>query len=195
MVEFFFNLTDDEFDKCKNFAVNSAKTQREYRSGGTQFRSNQMIEQDTFRGKIGEVVVKKFLEQSPLNISEIKLDFDIYPRGKWDMQDFTIKNYTISIKSAKWFSKWLLLETKDILRGDTYDCYILVTISKDYMSGTIEGYALKNDILQPSPQTFRLKKGDLIPGTSTILDASNYARHKKDLRNSNDDWIELINNL
>jgi hypothetical protein len=184
-------MSDQENYKCDNFANESAKTQREWRSGGTQYRELKMIQDDTRRGKVGEIATKKFLEQEPFNIKDIKLDFDIYPRGKWDEQDFAIGDKIVSIKSIKWFSNWLLLETKDILRGDLYDYYILVKISKDYKSGTILGFAKKDEIIQPNPKTHQLQKGEYIPGTTTILDASNYCRHSNDLHNSLEEWKML----
>lgn len=61
-------MGEDEIEKCGIFAEKSAGTQRPYRSGGTQIRGLGMIVKDTFRGKLGEVVCKKFLEQRPLNV-------------------------------------------------------------------------------------------------------------------------------
>ena len=121
----------------------------------------------------------------------IELDFNIYPRGAWDDQDFVLNGKKVSIKSAKWFSNWLLLETKDLNRGDTYDYYIFVTVDKDLKSGTIKGFASNNDILK-DPKTISLEKGDCIPNTSTKLDAANYARHSNDLKNSIEEWNNLI---
>jgi hypothetical protein len=39
MINYEFRLNDEEFKVCKDFSVSSAKSQREYRSGGSQFRS------------------------------------------------------------------------------------------------------------------------------------------------------------
>ena len=184
-------LTSDEFERCKKFSEESAKTQREHRSGGTQIRGLNQIEEDTQRGKVGEVIALKFLRQSPLNITEVKLDFDIYPRGKWDEQDFTLHGKRIAVKSAKWFSRWLLIETKDLGRGDVYDYYILVVIAKDFKSGEIKGYATKDEILNGKAM-MKLKKGEKIPNTNTALDADNNAIHSKDLHNSDEEWLSLI---
>jgi hypothetical protein len=189
MTQFTLNLSDEEFRLCSAFATESAKTQREHRSGGTEFRSVAQIASDTLRGKVAEVVIQDFLAQEPFNIKDIVLDFNIYPRGKWDEQDFTLNGKKVSIKSAKWFSKWLLLETKDINRGDTYDYYVLVTITKDFKVGTIQGFASKEELNDAN--TLKLRKGELIPNTSTVLDADNYARHLRDLHNNIDEWIEL----
>ncbi len=185
------SLTDEEFKQCNDFAEESAKTQREYRSGGTQFRPVGLIVQDTLRGKVSEVAVRNFLKQEPFNIDGIKLDFGIYSRGKWDETDFEINNKKFSVKSAKWFSNWLLLETKDIDRGDTYDYYILVTVSRDFKTCDIRGFA-SNDEIVNDKKTHKLEKGDLIPYTQTALDAGNYARHADNLHNSKSDWENIL---
>lgn len=184
-------LTKEDFDKCKMFAEVSAKTQREYRSGGEQVRPLFLIQSDTLRGKVGEVATIRFLEQPLLSVKRLELDFNIYPRGKWDQQDFTINGKIISIKSAKWFSKWLLLESKDIERGDIYDYYIFITVSEDFKSATILGYATKDEIIS-NVNTLKLKQGEVIPSTHTFLDADNYARHSKYLHNLESDWKFLI---
>lgn len=194
MVDFRINLDYKEFYVCKKFSIESAKTQREYRSGGSQFRTLKVIQNDTLIGKVGEFVVKKFLEQPPFNIKGIKLDFKLYARGKWDDADFFIGKMKFSVKSAKWFSRWLLLESKDINRRDLYDIYILVTIEKNYKTGTIRGFAYKNEVLNRE-KALKLKKGDFIPGTHTSLDADNHAIHSKDLHNSIKDWKELLSNI
>lgn len=191
MVKFTFILSDKEYFDCENFAINSAKTQRENRSGGTLVRSIEFIASDTLRGKVAEVLAIHFFAQEPFRINNIPLDFNVYPRGKWDDQDLKINQIRIAIKSAKWFSKWLLLETKDIERGDTYDFYIFIVVAKDYKSGTIMGYVTKEEIIN-DPKTLKLKKGEYIPGTSTALDANNYARHYSNLHNSEEEWIKFI---
>lgn len=193
-MDFEICLPSEEVDKCRIFAQDSAKTQRENRSGGTKKRSYGEIFGDTFRGKIGECASKRFLEQDPLNVPGIKLDFDIYPRGKWDEYDFLVYRKRFSIKSIKHFSSWLLLESKDIERGDVYDYYVLATVSRNEDGSRILGFASKEEVLV-GPNTLKLKKGDLIPGTGTVLDADNHSLHKSHLKNSEEDWIQLIENL
>lgn len=185
------NLTDEELATCKDFASKSARSQREYRSGGSQFRSLGIIKSDTLRGKVAEVIVRKFLEQHPFNKRGIELDFEVYERGIWDDKDFNIDEKSFSIKSAKWFSNWLLLETKDINRGDLFDIYVFVTSEQDFKSGTIKGFALKDEVLN-GPETLKLRKGENIPNTYTVLDADNHAIHSNNLHNSIDDWKRLL---
>jgi hypothetical protein len=194
MIQYKFRLSDEEYAQCEYFAKESAKTQRPNRSGGAKERTVQEITSDTFRGKVGEFVVKKFLEQAPLTVSEIELDFKIYPRGEWDEGDITINSVKLSVKSIKHFARWLLLESKDILR-DVYDYYILVLIDEDFKAGTLAGFAFKQEIVSPNPNTILLLQGQLIPGTPTILDADNHARHSKYLHNSEEDWVALANKL
>ncbi|MGC9517482.1 MAG: hypothetical protein ACP5C3_07285 [Methanomicrobiales archaeon] len=185
------NITIEEFKLCKEFSLESAKTQREYRSGGTQKRRFYMICRDTLQGKTAEMMMKKFLEGEPFNITGIDLDFEIYDRGIWDEKDFAVGNLDFSIKSAKWFSKWLLLETKDIIRGDIYDVYVLITVDKGYKSGEVKGFITKDQLLN-GQGTLKLKKGELIPNTNTSLDADNYAVHSDHLHNSLEEWMDLL---
>lgn len=184
-------LTPEEKAQCRQFAQDSAPTQREWRSGGELQRSISQINEDTFRGKVAEVVAKKFFEQNPLNVQGVLLDFNVYPRGEWDETDLVINKKKISIKSAKWFSNWLLLETKDIDRGATYDYYVFITVDKDFGAGTVKGFATKQEIVEDD-KTLKLRKGDPIPGTKTLLDANNHARHAENLHNSEKDWLMMI---
>lgn len=187
-------LPSEEAERCRLFARLSSKTQREHRSGGTKERGLGEIFGDTFRGKIGECASKRFLEQTPLNVPGIELDFRIYPRGKWDEYDFIVYGKRFSIKSVKHFSSWLLLESKDIERGDVYDYYLLAAVNRREDGAMILGFASKEEVLE-GPNTVKLKKGDLIPGTGTVLDADNHAIHKSHLINSEEGWIQLIENL
>ena len=191
-MEWEITITDIEYEKCKEFAEKSSSSQREHRSGGTMIRNNNQIFSDTLRGKMGEISIKNFLEQPPLNFKGIKLDFEIYPRGAWDTEDFKISDKRFSIKTAKHFSRYLLLETKDLERGDTYDYYVLVLVDVENKTAQIAGYIPKNEMQTVSKKTLDLKKGECIPDTSVPLDADNHARHKNDLFNSEDDWKSLV---
>jgi len=191
-MEWRFKLKDNEFEQCKKFASDSSKTQREHRSGGLLKRSVNQIEEDTLRGKVGEIIVKSFLEQRPLNVKNIHLDFRVYKRGVWDVTDIKIGEENFAIKASKWFAKWLLLESKDIQRGDVYDGYILVLVDEDFKGGVVKGFASKEEIINPNDKTLLLKQGEFIPNTKTILDADNHARHSDNLHNLIEEWIELI---
>ncbi len=191
-MEWEITITDIEYEKCKEFAQKSSSSQREHRTGGTMIRNNDQIFFDTLRGKMGEIAIKNFLKQPPLNFQGIELDFKIYPRGIWDKEDFKIYDKRFSIKTSKHFSRYLLLETKDLERGDTYDCYVLVLVNEEKRTAQIAGYILKNEMLTVSEKTLDLKKGESIPKTGVTLDADNHARHKDDLLNSEYDWKSLV---
>ena len=189
-----FSVDEEEFGKCKKFAESSSPTQREYRSGGTEFRSVSKIAGDTMRGKVGEIIAKKFLEQEPLAIGDISLDFEVYPRGKWDETDIEVGGKKVSIKSSKHFSRFLLLETKDLDRDES-DFYVLVLVDSDAKSGCVKGFISRDEIMKVGDGTLDLKKGQNIPGTSTPLDADNRARRLEHLHNSEQEWIEMVKKI
>jgi len=115
----------------------------------------------------------------------------VYERGVWDETDFELGGKDFQVKGVKHFSSWLLVESKDIERGDVYDYYILTAVEKNMKGGRILGYASHDEIVSDKNSQY-LKKGDSIPGTSTKLDASNYARHKDQLHNTDKKWKDLI---
>ena len=145
---------------------------------------------------MGEIAIKNFLEQPPLNFKGIELDFNIYPRGVWDIEDFKISGKRFSIKTSKPYARYLLLETKDLERGDTCDYYVLVLVDVENKTAKIKGYIPKNEMQTVSKKTLDLKKGECIPDTRVLLDADNHARHKDDLLgkccNSEYDWKSLV---
>ncbi len=190
-----YTITQQELDLCKNFAHECASTHRKYRSGGSVVRSVSQTEKDIFQGKVAEIIVKEYLEF--LGVENIALDFENYGAGVWDDADIIKSEKSISIKSSKHYSRWLLLETKDIKRGDVYDYYIFVTIDlRNHLpSGEIRGYIDKETLLSNDSIVLHLQKGEEIPKTSTRLDASNYAVHSNNLFSLERDWRALIAHL
>jgi len=185
-------IENELFEKCKLFAQESSKTQRGYRSGGEKKRDLKQIQEDTLLGKIGEVIFIKFLKQ--FNYNNIKLDFEIYPRGKWDKYDCRLGSKTFSIKTIKLFSKWLLLEKKDVDEKRIYDVYILIKVSIKEKFGIICGYITKEELFSNDENTIILEKGKCIPNTSTVLDASNYGINENNLLKTFSDWHNLFCN-
>ena len=182
-----FNLTDEEITQCKKFAEEVWKTQKEHRSGGSIIRTQNQMMNDIQLGKVGEIIVKKFLfEEYGITIN---LDFDVYPRGKWDDGDFILNDKKFSIKSSKSYAKWILLESEDIKRGYLFDYYIFVSVDKNLGGGEVRGYATKNEVLNFQ----QLKKGtylpDVKPTPTSILDADNHARKIEYL---NQNWSDLF---
>lgn len=188
MINKTISITQEELKKCREFAEESAKSQRENRSGGTLVRAVHEISSDTLRGKVAEVAVKKFLEQDFFGFSGIELDFNIYPRGQWDDNDIEINGFTLAVKSSKSFARWLLVEKKDIDRGDKYDFYFLVLVDKDFRSAEVAGFAAREKIFKIEGDTLLMRKGECIPNTSTVLDADNHGIMKDNLSCSEEDW-------
>lgn len=124
---------------CLDFAYSMAKNSlhRENRSGGKYNRTESEVFWDTFSGKIAEYTA--YLYFTNLNSKVSDLDFNIYPRGKWDSFDMIVNNKVISIKSTKHFGQLLLLETADWNENGqyipdstiTYDYFLLVRTKID----------------------------------------------------------------
>ena len=90
-----------------------------------------------------------------------------------------------SIKASKAYAKWLLLESKDIERNYLFDYYIFVNVDKKLEGGTVRGYATMKDVLGFT----KLKKGDFLPNTNTVLDADNHGREVKYLSQN---WDQIL---
>ncbi|OIV43467.1 hypothetical protein [Flavobacterium johnsoniae] len=111
------------------------------RSGGEVNRTNAEIFQNTFQGKLGEIVLYENLKLQ--NIEVEAPDFSIHGKGIWDETDLKANGKSICVKSAAFFSNLLLLETKDWDSDgryipnldnsniDTYDFFVLVRIKPD----------------------------------------------------------------
>ena len=168
--------------KCRDFAEKSAKTQRDFRSGGTLRRSMDNMIGDIERGKLAEAIVQKFLEGYGIKIA---LDFNIYPRGKWDDGDFTLKGMKFSIKSSKEYAKFLFLESKDIERGYLFDYYIFVNVDNSLEGGRVRGCATMKDVISFK----QYKKGEFIPHTRITFDADNHGREVKYLSQN---WDQIL---
>ena len=110
----------NEIKEALDFAFKCYKTERKSSHGEDRIRSEQEIFDNTFEGKLGEIAVKKQIKNLAwFNKYEVKIDNNIYPRGKWDSYDLelvnknTNRNYFWQIKSSKPVSQFLLLESND----------------------------------------------------------------------------------
>lgn len=135
----------DIVEKSFDFAYEMAYGEgfhRNCRSGGQSARSKSEIFQNTFQGKMAEIIVYENLKLNAIETEEP--DFSIHGKGTWDDTDLKANGKSICIKSAAFFSNLLLLETKDwdsegryipnIGLGDAttaYDYFVLVRIEPD----------------------------------------------------------------
>ncbi|KFF04859.1 hypothetical protein [Flavobacterium reichenbachii] len=114
---------------------------RPARSGGETERTNAVIFQNTFQGKLAEIVLYENLKLQ--NIEVEFPDFSIHGKGIWDEADLKANGKSICVKSAAFFSNLLLLETKDWNSEgiyipnldnsniDSYDFFVLVRVKPD----------------------------------------------------------------
>lgn len=141
---FSFNSTSN-LKKILNFSLdmtfNNIGEHRVHRSGGSYLRKNGEIFSDVFQGKLAEFAFYDLLSKKYSSINEPNLER--YKKGIWDTGDFIINQKHISIKSAKYFSNLLLLETKDWDKEGNYlpnlgekkiNAFIFVRIKPDISS-------------------------------------------------------------
>lgn len=111
------------------------------RSGGQLNRTPLEIFQNTFQGKLAEIVLYENLKLHEIDVEEP--DFSIHGKGVWDETDLKANGKFICVKSAAFFSNLFLLETKDwnlegmyipnydLSKTAVYDYFVLVRIKPD----------------------------------------------------------------
>ena len=173
-----FILSDSDLKKCQVFCDEMVAFQKTQRTGGDLTRSEVAKKYDIRRGKIAEFVVRDFFKTMG---KECDIDLKVYGWGVWDDGDITIDDKTFSIKSAKHFSSWLLLEKDNRKWEKPPDYFVFVLINREETGGTICGFTTPSEVFQDS----RLQlKGNKLKGTNTVLDVTNYCIHKSDLNNN-----------
>lgn len=144
------SFTYAEINACFKFALNM---RGKHNPNMIQKRSDWQILTDDFRGKLGEIAVRKYFKANILNAKiTTDLDFSITPRGQWDIVDIEVNGKACSIKSIKPRSKFLLIEKN---RYDSYgnyryknnnnesvpvDYYILVKVAFPQLSNNVFKY-------------------------------------------------------
>ena len=184
-------LTDAEMDKCREFSRISAASQQaiEFGQHTTTARSEKEIARDNFIGKIAEVAFSKMMKEN-YGI-DVPLDFNYYPRGQWDNQDAEINGWRIDSKGTRSGGRWMLIEWNKLnfrqRDNNLSHLFVMFTVDWDRDSdqptgkvsyrGAVSLAKLKDGI----PTTVTLKKGSVLPGTKTCLQADNYGIRFKDL--------------
>lgn len=86
-------------------------------------REDWEIFRDDFRGKLGEVALKNYIVKNiPGARFTGEIDYDVTPRGQWDITDLIVNDRYISVKSIRGGSRFLLIESKRYNEDGTY-CY------------------------------------------------------------------------
>lgn len=107
-------------------------------------RDDWEIFRDDFRGKLGEVALKNYIIR---NIPDAQftgdIDYNVTPRGQWDITDLIVNGQYINVKSIRGGSRFLLIETNRYNDDGSYryqnndgenvrvDMYALVRIAID----------------------------------------------------------------
>lgn len=193
-------LSSDELVKCREFSFECAKNQQqiEFGQSDTAARGVREIGRDNLIGKIAEVAFSKMMKKY-FNI-DVPLDFNYYPRGKWDDQDAIINGWRIDIKGTRQGGKWMLIEWSKLnfrqKDNDLSHMFIMASVKwereTDSPTGTVDlvGSASIMKLKHGISKTKVLRKGECIPGTRTPLQADNFAISFDDLEH---DWNMVIN--
>lgn len=184
-------LTDAEMDKCREFSRISAASQQaiEFGQHTTKARPEKEIARDNLIGKMAEVAFSKMMKEN-YGI-DVPLDFNYYPRGQWDGQDAEINGWRIDVKGTRSGGRWMLIEWNklDFRQRDNNLSHLFVMFTVDWERSTdqptgevsYQGAASLAKLKESVPTTVVLRKGDVIPGTQTHLQADNYGIRFGDL--------------
>ena len=190
-------ITKDGINKARDFANKMSSGQqgehREYRTGGSHFRSPKEIFINAFQGKLAEVAFYEYFKDKDLQINEP--DFETYPKGQWDSFDFLINNKKINVKSTKHYGNLMLLEEGDwnsnaeyipniSTNNHIYDLFVLLRIDSVTNKYDIPGFVTRSNLLQIIQNEHIIKKGQLLNGRIP-MDANNYHVQAGDLSNIN----------
>lgn len=133
------NFTDKELALCYRFAQ---RMKGNHNRDMIMDRSDWEIFRDDFRGKLGEIALRKYIvEKFPYAMIEGDIDFSVTPLGQWDTTDLLVNGRYINVKSVKQRSNFLMIETKRYRENGEHsyqnnngedvrvDAYVLVRVS------------------------------------------------------------------
>lgn len=192
-------LDEQEFERCLEFSHRCAQNQQqiEFGQADTKPRSIAEIGRDNLIGKMAEVAFAKMLRER-CGI-EIDLDFNYYPRGKWDDQDAEINGWRIDIKATRKGGEWMLIEWSKLDFRQKQDklshLYVMASVDWDRERDLprrevdLVGCASIKKLRPGISSTKVFRKGTCIPNTNARLQADNYAIHFSNLENN---WGYII---
>ena len=192
-------LNDQEYEHCLCFAQTCALNHQriEFGQSDTKPRRTSEISRDNMIGKMAEVAFSKMLhDRYGLDIA---LDFNYYPRGKWDDQDAVINGWLIDVKATRKGGRWMLIEWSKLnfrqRQNMLSHLYVMASVDWDrendlpHREVDLVGCASIQKLVPGVPTTVILRKGECIPNTHTHLQADNYGIRFSDLET---DWDMVI---
>lgn len=197
-------LTPEEMEKCREFAVKCARNQQqiEFGQSDTTPRGVGEISRDNLIGKMAEAAFAKMLEEN--YGLHIELDFEYYPRGEWDDQDAVVNGWRIDVKGTRQGGRWMLIEWSKLKFRKKQELlshfYVMASVEwdrgADEPRNTVQmvGYATLGQLKAGYPDTVVLRKGDPIPGSrkKTPLQADNFGRKFEDLEKNWDLFVQYL---
>lgn len=195
-------LTEQEFSRCVEFAKKCALNQQqiEFGQSDTAPRGTAEISRDNLIGKMAEVAFAKMLYESRGIV--IDLDFNYYPRGKWDDQDAEINGWRIDVKATRKGGRWMLIEWSKLnfrqKQNKLSHLYVMASVDWDrehdlpHREVNLIGCASIQKLKPNVPSTLILPKGSYIPNTSTRLQADNYGIKFSNLEQNWDTVLDYI---
>lgn len=197
-------LNENEYEQCLVFAQTCALNQQriEFGQSDTVPRSTAEISRDNMIGKMAEVAFAKMLRER-YDIA-IELDFNYYPRGKWDDQDAVINGWMIDVKATRKGGQWMLIEWSKLnfrqKQAKLSHLYVMAAVDWDrerdlpYREVDLIGCASIQKLRPGVPSTAILRKGACIPNTHMRLQADNYGIRFADLEKNWDYVISFLRN-
>lgn len=132
-------FTDRELALCYRF---SQEMVGNHNKDMIMERDDWEIFRDDFRGKLGEVALRKYIAECiPDANIDGDIDYSITPLGQWDTVDLRVNGIYINVKSVKQKSNFLMVETKRYNNHGGYayknndgkdvkiDAYVLVRVT------------------------------------------------------------------
>jgi len=195
-------LTEAEMKRCHEFSYKCAETMQEIEFGqaDTAPRKTQEVGRDHLIGKIAEVAFSKMLKRDFQK--EVSLDFECYPRGKWDDHDMVLNGWRIDVKATKHGGQWMLIEWNKLdFRQKSAALPHLFTMAAvgwergaNAPTGFVElvGSAHVYRVKADAPNVRVFKKGECIPNTNVRLQADNFGIQFEHLEQ---DWNKVIKHI
>lgn len=150
-------FVEDAFDFAYGMTYGRLGQHRANRTNGRTTRDMGEIFCNTFQGKLSEYVVRNSLANMNLNVGEV--DTEQEELGRWDSYDLDVEGSILSIKSCKYFSEFLFLETGDY---DYYGNYRHSNVQADFLvlvkiSPVCQSIMKNNRMLYGTPNEEKLR--------------------------------------